>query len=271
MSHYRAPLPHFNFKSKIEKCDEEFQKNGNFKRINNRKNNEIRDMFIKLGENGYSDASCFYSLGNTKILCLIYGPKPDSKNTTYNKGKVLLEIKNLNMEISEASDKSDEDIKNLLMECISNIIILEKYPQCSITIKCLIIQNDGGTNTNAGYDYIYNHSNKKNNILYIYSFILMNSIICPNTKRVFHLVDLDKLEEEYYRSKYEMNTITLGICLNLRTVCFFHGFGSFFNNKTLAEVIGYAEGACRSLGCEIKNTLKKFITKDKAGTSALSS
>lgn len=44
MSHYRAPLPHFNFKSKIEKCDEEFQKNGNFKRINNRKNNEIRDM-----------------------------------------------------------------------------------------------------------------------------------------------------------------------------------------------------------------------------------
>lgn len=34
-----------------------------------------------------------------------YGPKPDSKNTTYNKGKVLLEIKNLNMEISEASDK----------------------------------------------------------------------------------------------------------------------------------------------------------------------
>lgn len=68
-----------------------------------------------------------------------------------------------------------------------------------------------------------------------------------------------------------MNTITLGICLNLRTVCFFHGFGSFFNNKTLAEVIGYAEGACRSLGCEIKNTLKKYITKDKAGNSTLPS
>ncbi|SCM04972.1 3' exoribonuclease, putative [Plasmodium chabaudi adami] len=271
MSHYRAPLPHFNFKSKIEKCDEEFQKNGNFKRINNRKNNEIRDMFIKLGENGYSDASCFYSLGNTKILCLIYGPKPDSKNTTYDKGKVLLEVKNLNMDISEASDKSDEDIKNLLIECISNIIILEKYPQCSITIKCLIIQNDGGCLSAAltciSLALVKAQIQMRDMII----SITINSIICPNTKRVFHLVDLDKLEEKYYRSKYEMNTITLGICLNLRTVCFFHGFGSFFNNKTLAEVIGYAEGACRSLGCEIKNTLKKYIAKDKPGATTIPS
>ncbi|SBS93364.1 hypothetical protein PMALA_039420, partial [Plasmodium malariae] len=105
MSNYRAPLPHYNFRSKTEKIDEEFLKSGIFKRINSRENNEIRDMFIKLGEDGYSDASCFYSLGNTKVLTLIYGPKPDSKNATYDKGKVFLEIKSLSMNAFGTTDK----------------------------------------------------------------------------------------------------------------------------------------------------------------------
>ncbi|KYO03012.1 3'exoribonuclease, putative, partial [Plasmodium reichenowi] len=64
MLKYRAPLPHFNCKSKFEKIYEENLNNGSFKRINNRKNNEIRDMFIKLGEDENYGSSCFYSLGN---------------------------------------------------------------------------------------------------------------------------------------------------------------------------------------------------------------
>ncbi|ETW48377.1 hypothetical protein PFMALIP_03586 [Plasmodium falciparum MaliPS096_E11] len=50
MLKYRAPLPHFNCKSKFDKIYEENLNNGSFKRINNRKNNEIRDMcnFLKL-------------------------------------------------------------------------------------------------------------------------------------------------------------------------------------------------------------------------------
>ncbi|GAW79515.1 hypothetical protein, conserved [Plasmodium gonderi] len=261
MPNYKAPLPPYNFKSKIEKIDEEFRKSGTFKRINNRKNNEIRDMFIKLGADEYSDASCFYSLGNTKILALIYGPKPDSKNATYDKGKVFLEIKSLNMNIVEDNDKSDEDIRNLLIECISGIILLEQYPQCSINIKCLIIQNDGGclsaTLTCISLALI-NAQIKTRDIIVS---ININSIICPNTKRVFHLVDVDSLEEKYYGSKYEMNSITLGICLNLKTVCFFHGSGNSFNNKSLSEIISYAECACRSLGCEIKTVLKNYLMK----------
>ncbi|SBT32268.1 hypothetical protein POVWA2_008660 [Plasmodium ovale wallikeri] len=259
MAQFRAPLPHHNFRSKIEKVDEEFQKSGSFKRINNRRNNEIRDMFVKLGADGYSDASCFYSLGNTKILSLIYGPKPDSKNATYDKGKVFLEVKNLNMNITGTSDKTDEDIKNLLIECISSVILLDRYPQCSINIKCLIIQNDGGCLSAALTCISLSLIKAQIQMRDIIISININSIVCPNTKRVFHLVDLDKLEEKYYGSKYEMNVITLGMCLNLGTVCFFHGSGSFFNNKSLAEVIGYAECACRSLGFEIKKTLKNYM------------
>ncbi|CRG95389.1 3'exoribonuclease, putative [Plasmodium gallinaceum] len=261
MSKYRVPLPPYNFKSKIQKIDEEFLKTENFKRINNRKNNEIRDMFIKLGEDGYSDASCFYSLGNTKILCLIYGPKPDSKNATYNKGKVFLDIKSLNMNTYGSNEKSDDDIKSLLIECISNIIILDKYPHCSIYIKCLIIQSDGGC-LSAALTCISLALIKAQ--IQMHDMIIsinIHSIICPKTNRVYHLVDLDGLEEKYYRSKYEMNEITLGICLNLRTVCFFHGSGNFFNSKTLEEIISYAECACRSLGYEIKKILKNYILK----------
>ncbi|SBT86534.1 3'exoribonuclease, putative [Plasmodium malariae] len=267
MSNYRAPLPHYNFRSKTEKIDEEFLKSGIFKRINSRENNEIRDMFIKLGEDGYSDASCFYSLGNTKVLTLIYGPKPDSKNATYDKGKVFLEIKSLSMNAFGTTDKSDEDIKNLLIECISSIILLERYPQCSINIRCLIVQNDGGCLSATLTCISLALTKAQIQMRDLIISININSLICPNTRRVFHLVDLDALEEKYYGSKCQMNTITLGICLNLRTVCFFHGTGSFFNDKNLAQIIGYAESACRSLGCEIKKTLKNCILKKKESLS----
>ncbi|CAA9986759.1 3'exoribonuclease, putative [Plasmodium knowlesi strain H] len=261
MSKYRAPLPPYNFKSKIEKIDEDFRRSGTFKRINNRKNNEIRDMFIKLGTDGYSDASCFYSLGNTKILALIYGPKPDSKNATYDKGKVFLEIKSLNMNDDRANDESDENIKNLLLECVSSVILLDQYPQCSINIKCLIIQNDGGCLSATLTCISLALINAQIKMRDIIVSVNVNSIICPNTKRVFHLVDVDNLEEKYYGEKYDTNSITLGICLNLRTVCFFHGSGNSFNSKTLSEIISYAECACRSLGCEIKTVLKNYMAK----------
>ncbi|ETW20892.1 hypothetical protein C923_00257 [Plasmodium falciparum UGT5.1] len=78
---------------------------------------------------------------------------------------------------------------------------------------------------------------------------------------MYHLVDLDGMEEKYYQSKYEMNSITLGICLNLKTVCFYHGTGSFFNSKTLAEITSYGECACKSLGSEIKKVLKQYTKK----------
>ncbi|SPJ08336.1 3'exoribonuclease, putative [Plasmodium sp. DRC-Itaito] len=262
MLKYRAPLPHFNCKSKFEKIYEENLNNGSFKRINNRKNNEIRDMFIKLGEDENYGSSCFYSLGNTKILTTVYGPNPDSKYATYSKGKVFLDVKSLNMNTIGAIDRErDDDIKSLLIECISNIILLEKYSQCSIKIKCLIIQDDGGclsaTLTCISLALIKAQIQMKDIII----SININSIICPVTKKVYHLVDLDGMEEKYYQSKYEMNSITLGICLNLMTVCFYHGTGSFFNSKTLAEITSYGECACKSLGSEIKKVLKQYTKK----------
>ncbi|VWU51796.1 3'exoribonuclease, putative, partial [Hepatocystis sp. ex Piliocolobus tephrosceles] len=191
------------------------------------------------------------------------GPKPDSKNASYDKGKVYLEVKNLNMNIDGANDDSDEDIKNLLIECISSIILLDKYPQCSIIIRCLIIQNDGGclgaTLTCISLALVKAQILMRDMII----SININSILCPKTKKIFHFVDLDSLTEKYYASKFEMNTITLGICLNLDTVCFLHGTGSFFTRETLADVFSFAECACRSLGNEIKKILKNYVFKNK--------
>lgn len=260
---YKNPLPHLNFKSDKKCLEEKHVSSDHFQRINLRKNNEIRDMFVKVGEDGRSEASCFYSLGNTKVLALIFGPKPDVRKTTFDRGRVRLEVKSLNISPTKTDDKSEDEITNLLTDCLSNIILLNKYPQCCIHIKCLIVKGDGGclaaTLTCISLALTKAQIQTVDTVVAIH----INAVRCPKTKRILHIVDLDKTEENYYKKKYEVNALTLGFCLNLKTICFFHGSGDFFNNSILAEMLHYAEGSCRSLGDEIKKVLKAYLIKHK--------
>lgn len=258
---FREPLPPISNDEVTDKIKDENIRS-TFRRLDCRKNNQIRDMFLKLGDIDTADGYCFYSLGNTKVLCTICGPKPENRGSYSEIGRVRLKVATLKQNpLDNAYEKRDKEIEALLIEVINRIIFLDKYKGCCIFIRCIILKGDGGelsaVLTSISLALIKAGIETRD----IISSISVCLLRCLKTNRTFNLVDLDETELTYYRDKYEINLLTLGICFNAKTVCFFNGTCSSINNKSFAEILNFAEGACRALGDMLKKSVQEHILK----------
>lgn len=233
-----------------------------FRRINFRKNNEIRDMFLKLGENENVDGHCFYSLGNTKVLCTVCGPKPENRGSYSELGRTRLRVITFHQKNYDAVyEQRDREIEGLLTEVINQIIFLEKYRGCCIYIRCVIVIGDGGELSSVLTCISLALMKAGIELRDIISAISVCSLKCLKTNKTYNLVDLDEEELKYYKQKYEINFITLGICYNSKTVCFFNGTCPSISSSSFSEILNFAEGACRALGDMLKKSIQEHLLK----------
>lgn len=119
-------------------------------RLDGRKSNEIRPQLIKMGIIKDSRGSCLYTVGETKILAWINGPKESMKmrNTIENEGVVKC-----NFSIASFADlKRKADYKrNLQMrefsltlkEVFEEVINWRFYKRSEVEINVIVLQNDG--------------------------------------------------------------------------------------------------------------------------------
>ena len=126
-------------------------------RIDNRKNDQIRDIKITRNYTKYAEGSVLIEMGSTKVICTASiedKVPPFLRNTGtgwINAEYSMLPRSTQQRKIRDASrgkiDGRSQEIQRLIGRAIRSVVDLDKLGERTIWIDCDVIQADGGTRT----------------------------------------------------------------------------------------------------------------------------
>ncbi|KAG5440758.1 hypothetical protein PCK2_000194 [Pneumocystis canis] len=61
-------------------------------RIDGRRWNELRRFSAKIGFHAHADGSSYVEQGNTKVICMVYGPIEPIKNKSIDRERIIVDI-----------------------------------------------------------------------------------------------------------------------------------------------------------------------------------
>jgi len=124
-------------------------KNG--KRLDNRKNDELRPIKIEAGVLHRAEGSCYLEWGGNKVLAAVYGPREAVPRHTQNPLRAIVNAR-YNMAAFSVDDRKrpgpdrrSREISKVISEALENIILLEKFPRASIDVNIEILDAEAGT------------------------------------------------------------------------------------------------------------------------------
>jgi len=124
-------------------------KNG--KRLDNRKNDELRPIKIEAGVLHRAEGSCYLEWGSNKVLAAVYGPREAVPRHTQNPLRAIVNAR-YNMAAFSVDDRKrpgpdrrSREISKVISEALENIILLEKFPRASIDVSIEILDAEAGT------------------------------------------------------------------------------------------------------------------------------
>jgi len=100
---------------------------------------EIRPLFVQTGVRSSVRGSSYFEMGNTKIICVINGPRDLPRKIDFSATGIL------SVEIQSVGGKVVEKDILLLQEALEAVIILEKFPKCLLEVSLTILENCGST------------------------------------------------------------------------------------------------------------------------------
>ena len=128
-------------------------------RLNNRKNNQIREISLKSNVSRYAEGSCLAKFGYTHVLCTA---SVDEKVPVWlrnkKRGWITAEYGMLPRSTHERIDRDinkgkisgrNQEIQRLVGRSLRSAVDLSKMAELQIKIDCDVIQADGGTRTCA--------------------------------------------------------------------------------------------------------------------------
>ncbi len=123
-------------------------------RMDGRRANELRKMTCKLNVIPRSDGSAFLEVGNTKILCVIYGPREarHRNKIIHDQAFLSCEYRMATFSMSErrrhgrGGDRKSYEIAAYIRQAFEKIIMTTLYPRSQIDIYIQVLQADGGKN-----------------------------------------------------------------------------------------------------------------------------
>ena len=131
------------------KSDMELIKNG--KRLDGRKNDELRPIKIETGVLHRAEGSCYLEWGGNKVLAAVYGPREAVPRHTQNPLRAIVNAR-YNMAAFSVDDRKrpgpdrrSREISKVISEALENIILLEKFPRASIDVNIEILDAEAGT------------------------------------------------------------------------------------------------------------------------------
>jgi exosome complex component RRP41 len=131
------------------KSDIKLIKNG--KRLDNRKNDELRPIKIEAGVLHRAEGSCYLEWGGNKVLAAVYGPREAVPRHTQNPLRAIVNAR-YNMAAFSVDDRKrpgpdrrSREISKVISEALENIILLEKFPRASIDVSIEILDAEAGT------------------------------------------------------------------------------------------------------------------------------
>ncbi|KAH8584423.1 archeo-eukaryotice exosomal RNAse PH [Cryptosporidium sp. chipmunk genotype I] len=253
-------------------------------RNDDRQFEELRPITIRTGVIENADGSAYFSIGNTKVLCGIYGPNLCKQNPIEDGLSVSVEYtigsfcrdsalakSKLNTDNTEI--KSDEKIKSILLEKVINSVIChEKYKRSSIDCYFYIIDDDGSAFSAAISAACLSLCNAKIEIIGLFS---ATNIIAVKSNSLFNKDGKTHTDDEYSMildptfneisclgaNKY--STLEIGLCTIRNQVVYLSANGDFFNDPIrIEEGFSLAEASCSAIVDEIKYHLTSEFNKN---------
>lgn len=168
-----------------------------FKRVDGRKNNELRPMMAKVGVIPNADGSAMFAFGKTIAIAAVYGPRQLHPQHMQDPSTAVLRC-NYDLLSFSVSDRKkpgpsrrSQEISKVTEWSLSPVLDLEAFPNTVIDVQIYILQADAGTRT-AGINAA--------SLALAHAGIPMKDLVCSvalgkQDKEI--VVDLNKEEEDF--------------------------------------------------------------------------
>lgn len=127
----------------------------NGKRLDGRKANEMRKMEIEVGVIPNADGSSIVTLGGTKVICSVYGPKEVLPRRNLDTEQAFLNCVygmasfSTPERIRPGPNRRSTEISKVIADSLAPAIFMERYAGMEITVIMEIINANAGTRTAA--------------------------------------------------------------------------------------------------------------------------
>ncbi|PIN99745.1 exosome complex exonuclease Rrp41 [archaeon CG10_big_fil_rev_8_21_14_0_10_43_11] len=121
------------------------------KRLDGRKFDQMRDIDIKLGVVANADGSAQFSMGRTKIIAAVYGPKTlhPQRLREADKGIIRAYYRMLPFSVSERKTprpgRREIELSMVIKEALEESVFLEEFGQAVIDVHIYVVQADAGS------------------------------------------------------------------------------------------------------------------------------
>lgn len=123
------------------------------KRLDGRGFEELRPIKIEVGVLKRADGSCYFELGNNKVIAAVYGPR-EMHPRHFQDAKMAVVKYRYNMAPFSVDDRKrpgpdrrSVEISKVSREALDPVILKEYYPRTAIDVYVEVLQSDAGTRT----------------------------------------------------------------------------------------------------------------------------
>ncbi|CAD5120168.1 DgyrCDS8744 [Dimorphilus gyrociliatus] len=120
----------------------------NNKRRDDRLCTQLRHVYAKLKVISQAQGSAYIEIGNTKVICSVYGPREVKKRDEFSMdGQLCCDFKFATFSCpqrrSHLSDNEEKELSQQLLNALSPAVCLNKFPKARVEIFALVLENDG--------------------------------------------------------------------------------------------------------------------------------
>ena len=124
-----------------------------FKRENNRKMEEMRPVEMKVGVVKEADGSAMVTLGSTRAIAAVYGPRELHPKHRQNNERAVLQCKYMMAPFSTKErvrpgpSRRSVEISKVTRDALEPALFLEDFPRTTIDVYIIILEANAGTRT----------------------------------------------------------------------------------------------------------------------------
>mmetsp|Transcript_29581 Transcript_29581/g.56837 ORF Transcript_29581/g.56837 Transcript_29581/m.56837 type:complete len:257 (+) Transcript_29581:93-863(+) len=112
---------------------------------------DFRPVFLNLGTVPSASGSAYLEFRDTKVICSVFGPRPNSKSGTSNstEGELRVDVKFTTFASSSQRRKYTQDVEaKECQACVSSalqgVVLLDAFPKASVDLHVLVVEAQGG-------------------------------------------------------------------------------------------------------------------------------
>jgi len=123
-----------------------------FKR-SDRKMDELRPVEMKVGILSNADGSAFVSLGKTKVIAAVYGPRELHPKHRQNNERAILQCNytmapfSTDERVRPGPSRRSVEISKVTRDALEPALFLEDFPRTTIDVYIIVLQANAGTRT----------------------------------------------------------------------------------------------------------------------------